>query len=52
MTPKNNMILIYWRFQFAPRHYKDPQIHFDWQPVHLTSQSLGTQVMEGIWGEE
>ena len=52
MTPKNNAIPIYWHFQFIPRHYKDPQIHFNWQPLRLTSQSLGTDVMEGIWGEE
>lgn len=52
MTPKNNTIPIYWHFQFTPHHYKDPQIHFDWQPIHLTSQTLGTQVMKGIWDEE
>lgn len=52
MTPKNNAISICLCFQFTPHHYKDPQIHFNRQPVYLTSQSLGTPVMEDIWGED
>lgn len=37
---------------FSLLHYKDPQTHFDWHPIFVTSQGLWTQVTQGIWGEE